>query len=459
MKKLSAIVLAAGKGTRMKSKQHKVLHPVCGKPIIDHIVDQLAKIEVSEIIFVVGHQSEVIETYLGGKASFVKQKEQLGTAHAVMQVKPILENVSGMTLVLNGDHPLYTDKTFVNFIEKHEQSGAAASILTAHFDDATGYGRIVRNANNEVDYIVEHKDATDEERAIKEVNTGTYIFDNQKLFWALNQVKNNNAQGEYYLPDVISILKGRGERIHAVEIPDSREAMGINDRIQLAEVDAFMRQRILRQHMLNGVSILDPTNTYIETDVVIGQDTVIEPGVILRGKTEIGEGCVIGPQVDLTDVIIDNNVHIRYTVVNSSHIKSDCSIGPYVTIRPGTEIGEQVKIGCFIDIKKAKIGKNTKVSHLAYVGDADIGENVNIGCGVVTVNYNGKTKHQTTIEDNVFVGCNVNLVAPIRVGKGAYLASGSTLTEDVPENALAIARERQTTKLEYVPKLMSKLSK
>ncbi|MGA8942989.1 MAG: bifunctional UDP-N-acetylglucosamine diphosphorylase/glucosamine-1-phosphate N-acetyltransferase GlmU [Thermoactinomyces sp.] len=451
-----AVILAAGKGTRMKSKKHKCLHPICGKPIIDHIIGQLKKLQTEKTILVVGHQGEALKEYLNGQADFVEQEVQLGTAHAVMQARPLLEKEEGITLVLNGDHPLFTAETLQKLIDKHRETKSTATVLTAVIDDPTGYGRIIRQKNGQVDRIVEHKDATDTEREIHEVNTGTYCFDNQKLFSALSLVNNDNAQGEYYLPDVLSVLREQGEAISAQVIQDVQESFGVNDRIQLAEADKIMRERLLREHMRNGVTIVDPANTYIETDVKIGADTVIEPGVFLRGNTVIGENCHIGPQADLKDVKVENNTRIRYAVIEDSVIGEEAKVGPYVLVRPQTELGNKTKIGCFIDLKKARIGDGTKISHLAYVGDAEVGRKVNIGCGVITVNYDGVNKHKTLIGDEAFVGCNVNLVAPVTIEQEAYVAAGSTITKDVPMKALAIARERQTNKPDYVEKLKEK---
>lgn len=459
MKPLYAIILAAGKGTRMKSKKHKVLHAICGKTMIDLVLDELSKIQPQQTFLVTGHESVAVQEHVGDRVVYVQQVEQLGTGHAVMQTASHLEDKPGMTLVLNGDHPLYTSETIVKLLEKHETSGAAATILSAKVHNPAGYGRIVRSKNGEVNYIVEHKDASSEEREINEINTGTYLFDNQKLFRALQFVNNENAQGEYYLPDVISILKSQGEAVQVEVISDADEAQGINDRVQLAEAEAYLRKRILHRHQIQGVRIVDPLNTYIDASVEIGPDTVIEPGVFLRGDTSIGEGCHIGPNVDMTDTTVEELVHIRYTVIQGSEVRQGAKVGPYAYIRPNTVIENEGKIGCFIDLKNARIGKQSVISHLAYVGDADVGENVNIGCGAITVNYNGKTKHKTVIEDNTFVGCNSNLVAPVTIKKGAYIATGSTITEDVPSDSLAIARERQTTKVNYVPKLMSRLSK
>jgi bifunctional UDP-N-acetylglucosamine pyrophosphorylase/glucosamine-1-phosphate N-acetyltransferase len=459
MQNVYVVILAAGKGTRMKSKKHKVLHPVCGKPMIDHILETLSELEPKKTILVVGHQGETIKEHLGDRVLFVEQEEQLGTAHAVMQAKSLLAGEEGITLVLNGDHPLFTAETLKKLLETHCATKAAATVLTAIMEDPTGYGRIVRREDGQVDRIVEHKDASEEQRKIREINTGTYCFDNQKLFSALSFVNNNNAQGEYYLPDVISILREQGQPISAEIVGDSDEAMGVNDRIQLSEANALMRERILREHMKNGVTIIDPKSTYIEADVKIGADTVIEPGTYLRGNTIIGEGCRIGPQADLTNVVVADHVRIRYAVIEGSEIRQQATVGPYTYIRPGTELGEQTKVGCFVDLKKAKIGKGTKISHLAYVGDAEVGEKVNVSCGAVTVNYDGINQYKTIIEDGAFVGCNVNLIAPVKVEKGAYIAAGSTITDDVPANTLAIARQRQTNKLDYVDKLKEKRSK
>lgn len=456
MEKLFAVILAAGQGTRMKSGKHKVLHPVCGKPIIDHILDALLRIGVDETIVVVGHQAEQVRSHVGDRARFVEQQEQLGTAHAVMQTASLLKGRDGTTLILYGDHPLYTAETFSRLVEGHRRSGVAATLLTAVLPDPTGYGRVMRGEGNEVLRIVEHKDASPEELKVCEVFTGTSCFDNRRLFDALTRVKNDNKQGEYYLPDVVPILREQGERVAAEIIGDPEEAMGINNRVQLAEAEAAMTRRLLREHMLNGVTVIDPDNTYIEADVVIGRDTVIYPGSYLKGKTVIGEGCTIGPQADLTGVTVGDGATIRYSVLEDSVVEERSRVGPFAYVRPGSRLGAETKVGCFVDLKNARLGRGSKVSHLGYVGDADVGEGVNIGCGAVTVNYDGVKKHRTVIGDGAFIGCNVNLVAPVTVEKGAYVAAGSTITDDVPEDALAIARERQVNKPGYAKRLKEK---
>ncbi|PTX55236.1 UDP-N-acetylglucosamine pyrophosphorylase /glucosamine-1-phosphate N-acetyltransferase [Melghirimyces profundicolus] len=456
MENLFAVVLAAGKGTRMKSKVHKVLHPVCGKPIIDHIVDTLSELEVREKVVIVGHDAEAVENHLGERVSFARQKEQLGTAHAVMQAESHLSGETGVTLVLNGDHPLFTKETLEGLIRHHRESGAAATILTAEMTDPTGYGRVIRKEDGSVDRVVEHKDASEEERRVREVNTGTFCFDNRLLWKALSRVDNDNAQGEYYLPDVIPVLKGEGHRIAASRMTDPAEAKGINNRVQLAEAEKELRRRILHRHMMNGVTITDPDQTYIEPDVEIGADTIIHPGTILRGNTRIGSDCVIGPQADLTGVETADGVHIRYAVLQECFVGRGATVGPYTYIRPGSTLEERSKVGAFAEVKNTRLGAGSKVPHLSYAGDADIGENVNFSCGAITVNYDGRQKYRTTVEDGAFIGCNVNLVAPVTVRKGAYVAAGSTVTDDVPEEALAIARQRQTNKPEYAGKLRKK---
>jgi bifunctional UDP-N-acetylglucosamine pyrophosphorylase/glucosamine-1-phosphate N-acetyltransferase len=453
MSKIHAVVLAAGQGTRMKSKLYKVLHPVCGKPMVQHVVDTLASMRVEDVVVVVGHGADAVRATLGERVTYALQAEQLGTAHAVLQAVPFLEEKQGTTFILYGDTPLLSAQTLTSLLHYHEQQQAAATVLTAVFSDPTGYGRIVRNDAGEVLRIVEHKDATPGERAIREINTGIYCFDNQKLLQALKQVKNDNAQGEYYVTDCIGILREAGEKVTAFEAADPEETMGVNDRVQLSAAEAYMRRRIALYHMRNGVTIIDPATTYIEADVTIGQDTVIQPGTFLRGRTTVGADCVIGPQTDLTDVTVEDGATISYTVMVEAQVGAQAAVGPFAYVRPGSEIGPHVKIGDFVELKNAKIGKGTKVPHLSYVGDAEIGEGVNIGCGTVTVNYDGATKHKTIVADGAFIGCNTNLVAPVKVGRDAYVAAGSTINQDVPDEALAIARERQVNKLGYANKL------
>ncbi|RKJ62502.1 bifunctional UDP-N-acetylglucosamine diphosphorylase/glucosamine-1-phosphate N-acetyltransferase GlmU [Butyricicoccus sp. 1XD8-22] len=453
MTNIFAVVLAAGQGTRMKSKLYKVLHPVCGKPMVEHVIDNIQNLDVSRIVTIVGHGAEKVKETLGEKSEYVLQAEQLGTAHAVQQAEYILADLEGTTLVVCGDTPLIRDETLKSLVEFHQKQNAKATILTAVAENPYGYGRIIRNEKGQVSQIVEQKDASDEQQLVKEINTGTYCFDNKALFESLKLVKNENAQGEYYLPDVIEILKAQGEIVSAFTTDDFDEILGVNDRVALSQAEEIMRARINEKHMRNGVTIINPLTTHISMDAVIGSDTVIKPGVVIEGNTIIGEDCIIGPNSQITNSQIGNRTSIQNSVVISSIVGEDTTIGPFAHLRPDSQLGNHVKIGNFVEVKKSTLGNDTKVSHLSYIGDAEVGNDVNIGCGSITVNYDGKNKHKTIIEDRVFVGCNSNLVAPVKIGEGSFIAAGSTVTKEVPKDALAIARARQENKLDYAKKL------
>ncbi|NEU32542.1 bifunctional UDP-N-acetylglucosamine diphosphorylase/glucosamine-1-phosphate N-acetyltransferase GlmU [bacterium LRH843] len=444
-----AVILAAGQGTRMKSSIYKVLHPVCGKPMVQHVVDQVSALGFEEKIAIVGFGAEAVQEQLGDQVSYVVQKEQLGTGHAVMQAENLLKGKQGTTVVLCGDTPLLTSETIEQLLTCHKDARAKVTILTAVADDPTGYGRIIRGSEGLVQRIVEHKDATDDEKKVNEINTGTYCFDNASLFEALKQVGNNNAQGEYYLPDVIEILKKRGETIAAYQTVDFEETLGVNDRVALSEAEKIMKQRTNKHFMKQGVTIIDPDNTYISADAKIGQDTVVYPGVMIKGKTEVGSHCVIEANTEIKDSKIGDQTVIRQSVIHDSVIGNNVTIGPFAHIRPNSTIANDVRIGNFVEIKKSSLGQGSKASHLSYIGDSEIGENVNFSCGAVTVNYDGKQKYVTKIEDGAFIGCNANLIAPVTVGENALVAAGSTITEDVPKQALSIARARQINKNDY----------
>ncbi len=456
MTKRYAVILAAGQGTRMKSKLYKVLHLVCGKPMVEHVVDQITTLNIEKTVTIIGHGAELVKSHLEGKSDFALQEEQLGTAHAVMQSEDVLGNLEGTTLVVCGDTPLIKGETMEALVKHHEEQGAKATILTGHTESPDGYGRIIRNDSGLVERIVEHKDASEDERKVKEINTGTYCFDNKALFNTLKKVSNDNVQGEYYLPDVIEILQTEGEIVSAYQTSDFDETLGVNDRVALSQAETTMKKRINEQHMRNGVTIQDPANTYIDAGVTIGRDTVILPGTVIKGDSSIGEDSIIGPNTEVKDSTIGDRTVVKQSAAHDSSIGSDVQVGPFAHIRPDSSIGDEVKIGNFVEIKKASFGKGSKASHLSYIGDAEVGSDVNIGCGSITVNYDGKNKHLTTIEDGVFVGCNSNLVAPVKVGKGAYIAAGSTITEDVPGESLSIARARQVNKENYVQNLNHK---
>ena len=448
-----AIVLAAGQGTRMKSNLYKVLHPVCGKPMVAHVIDNIIKLEAKRIVTIVGHGAEQVEQTLGGKSEYVLQEEQLGTAHAVGQAERALGNLEGTTIVVCGDTPLIRSETMDALIAHHNESGAKATILTAHADDPTGYGRIVRGEVGQVLRNVEQKDATEEEQLLTEINTGTYCFDNKSLFETLKKVTNDNAQGEYYLPDVIGILQAEGARVSAYVTNDFSETLGVNDRVVLSQAERVMRNRLAEVHMRNGVTIISPENTYISADAEIGRDTILQPGTMIEGATVIGEGCTIGPNSQIVNSVIGNETTIHSSVIEESNIGSNTAVGPFAHIRPESNLGDRVKIGNFVEVKKSTLGDGSKSAHLSYIGDAIVGSDVNFGCGTIVVNYDGKKKHTTIVEDNAFIGCNSNLISPVKVGKGAYVAAGSTITKDVPGDSLAIGRARQENKDGYVSKL------
>ena len=443
MADLTTVILAAGKGTRMKSSLPKVLHKAGGKAMLAHVLTAAKEAGARRNIVVVGFGGEAVEAALKGEAEFVTQAEQLGTGHAVLQAEPLLGGTQGTVLVLCGDTPLLTGKLLEKLVREHAAAGAKATVLTAVMPDATGYGRVLRSADGMVERIVEHKDATAEERAVREVNSGIYCFEAPDLFAALHEVGNDNAQGEYYLPDVLEILKKKGEKIFAVAADDYEETLGVNSRAQLAASEKILRRRKNEALMADGVTLMDPDTTYVDVDVRVGRDTVLYPGTWLEGATVVGEGCEIGPSARFQDVKVGAHVTAHFCYAHECEIADGVTLGPYVHIRPATKLAAGVKIGNFVEVKNSVVGEGTKLPHLSYIGDADIGAGVNMGCGTITVNYDGKKKFRTEVGDNAFVGCNSNLVAPVRVGAGAYIGAGSTITKEVPEGDLAIARAHQ----------------
>ncbi len=443
MTELRAVILAAGKGTRMRSKLPKVLHKVGGKPMLQHVLDAADAAGAAEKIVIVGHGAELVENMVGEQGKIVLQAEQLGTGHAVMQTQEALAGFTGTAMILCGDTPLLDGGELKKFYEAHVQSGAAATVLTAFMDNPFGYGRIVRDADGNVQGIVEEKDADAQQKLIKEINTGIYCLECPLMFDVLATLTCDNAQGEYYLTDVLTKLNEAGKKVGGVVTADSDMVMGINSRRQLAEAESVMRVRILNKLMDEGVTVMDPSSTFIEGSVKIGRDTVIYPFTWLEGSTVVGEDCEIGPNVRLSNVEVGNGTHLQFVYGHDCRVCDEVTAGPYVHLRPDTVIGNKVKIGNFVEVKNSNVGTGTKLPHLTYIGDSDIGSGVNMGCGCITVNYDGKKKHRTVIEDNVFVGCNTNLVAPVTVKAGCYIGAGSTITKEVPENSLGIARAKQ----------------
>ena len=443
---MQAIILAAGMGTRMKSKMPKVLHKVCGKPLSKWVIDASKAAGADKVCAVVGHKAETVKEVLGDVCEFALQAEQKGTGHAVMQAIDVIKNSKGEVVILNGDTPLITAETINKAIEYHKNNGNQATVITAILDDATGYGRIVRDNDGSVLKIVEQKDASEEEKKINEVNSGMYVFDAQSLVYALDKITPNNAQGEYYLTDTLEILLSAGKKIGGYAISDNDEIRGINDRVQLNEAEKIMQKRINEYHMRNGVTMRNPESVYIEDGVEIGNDTEICQNVTIKSGTKIGSDCVIGSGSMLDRAVIHDGVDVLSSVILESEVDEGTHVGPFAYIRPNCHVGKEVKVGDFVELKNSNIDDGTKISHLTYIGDSDVGKRVNFGCGTVTCNYDGKKKYRTTIGDDCFVGCNTNFVSPINVGDGVYIAAGSTITEDIPENSLSIARARQVNK-------------
>jgi bifunctional UDP-N-acetylglucosamine pyrophosphorylase/glucosamine-1-phosphate N-acetyltransferase len=439
------VVLAAGQGTRMKSQLPKVLHPIGGRPMIERVLETARIVNPSSITLVLGHKADSVRLALASSPDlgFALQEPQLGTAHALLQVEPILAGKTGTVLLLSGDVPLLRAKTLSGLLERHQSARAAATVVTATVERPYGYGRIVRAAGR-LARIVEERDATPGERAIKEINGGIYTFDLAPLFEALRGIASRNAQGEYYLTDLIAIYRRRRRRVETLTVGDPREIRGINSRTELAEVSSIVRQTKNEELMAAGVTLIDPATTYIDPEAQVGADTVIHPGVIIQGATRIGTACEIQAYVRIADCEVGDRVTINsYSLLVGARVADGASIGPFAHLRPETTVGQGAKIGNFVELKKTSLGTGSKVSHLSYLGDAEIGANVNVGAGTITCNYDGRVKNRTVVEDGAFIGSDTQLIAPVRVGKGAYVGAGSSITDDVPAGALGIGRGRQ----------------
>ena len=445
MPDLHVVILAAGKGTRMKSSRPKVLHRVAGRPMIDYVLRAADGLTPQTTTIVVGHLKESLRQGLEGypDLSFAIQEPQLGTGHALLQTAPALEKKSGVVLLLSGDVPLLRRHTLAALLARHEESGAAATVLTALFEQPYGYGRIVR-VRGRIARIVEERDASPAQRNVKEINSGIFAFSVGPLFKALRGLATSNAQGEYYLTDLVSTYRRQTLGVETVVVDDPNEIRGINSRSELAEASSIVRQKKNEELMASGVTIEDPSTTYIDDDVVVGADTVIHPGVHLEGNTRVGTACEIHSGVRIVNSVIDDRVTIRnFCVINGARMASDVTVGPFVHIRPETELRESVHIGNFVELKKALVGAGSKAGHLSYLGDATIGAGVNVGAGTITCNYDGEKKHQTVIEDGAFIGSDTQLVAPVTVGRGAYVGSGTTVRHNVPAGSLAVSAGKQ----------------
>lgn len=445
----AAVILAAGKSTRMRSRLPKPLHPICGLPLSRHVIRSCHRTGISRVVVVVGHESDAVRAGLGDDVEYALQAEQRGSGDAARAAEGALQGFSGTVVVLAGDVPLLRAETVRQLVDHHRSTGAAATLLTAAFDDPAGYGRIVRRADGTIAKIVEHRDATPDERAIHEINPSIYCFESGPLFEALHRIEPNNSQGEFYLTDVIGLFSAAVKRVEAVRCLDARETLGVNTRIELAEVAAILQRRILDDLMLSGVTVVDPASTFVDIDVQVGQDTVVQPQTFLLGRTNVGEDSVIGPYTRLLDSTVGSGCTVLASQVAQSELGDGVRVGPYANLRPGCLLAEGVKVGDFVELKNAILGRKVTASHLSYIGDAEVGEGTNIGAGVVTCNYDGVKKHRTTIGRNAFVGTHATLIAPVNIGDGAFVAAGSPIDQDVPADALALARSRTTIKPQW----------
>ena len=448
--RVAIAIMAAGKGTRLKSKHPKVLHEVGGKPLLAHVIAAATQVVPPHDVYaIIGHEAErVREAVASTGINFVLQKEQHGTGHALMMARKALADYD-VAIVLSGDAPLITPQTIAKLRDYHLSAQAAMTILSAGLDNPTGYGRVIRKSKHGADVraIVEEKSASPAQRKIREINSGFYAFDAKSLFEHIDQLNNDNSHGEYYLTDIASVLAKSKKHVVAVEANDASEILGGNTRAELSDIDLRMRRAKVQKLMTEGVTIFYPDTCLVDSDVEIGADTTIEPFVQIRGKTRIGAGCRIRSYSVIQDSDIADDVLIRQgCILQEAKIEQAAILGPYSHLRPGSEIGQGAHVGNFVETKKVRIGKGSKANHLTYLGDAEIGENVNIGAGTITCNYDGAKKHTTVVENNVFVGSDSTLVAPLTVGRGSYIAAGSCITDDVPADSLAIGRARQIIK-------------
>lgn len=446
--KLKTLILAAGKGTRMKSDMPKVIHKVNGIPMITKIIDTLSGLNPEENILILGHKKEEVLKVVGENCDYVLQTEQLGTGHAVIQAKEKLEGYDGDVMILCGDTPLLRESTLKSLYEYHKESGAVTTILTSIYENPFGYGRIVKE-DGLVKAIVEEKEASEEIKKIKEVNAGVYCFNSKELFKALDKIDNNNEKGEYYLTDVIGIQVSENKKVQSFILEDKMEILGVNSKVELAQAGKVLRDRKNRELMEEGVILIDPETTYVEESVKVGRDTVLYPGVVLQGKTVVGENCEIIGNSRIIDSVLGNNIRVESSVIEESILEDGVTMGPFAHIRPKSLLKEKVHIGNFVEVKKSTLEKGVKAGHLTYLGDAQVGENTNIGAGTITCNYDGVNKFKTVIGKDAFIGSDSMLVAPVNIGEKALIGAGSVITKDVPSNSLAVSRSKQIIKTDW----------
>lgn len=446
--KLKTLILAAGKGTRMKSDMPKVIHKVNGVPMITKIIDTLSGLNPEENILILGHKKEEVLKVVGENCDYVLQTEQLGTGHAVIQAKEKLEGYDGDIMILYGDTPLLRESTLKSLYEYHKESGAVTTILTSIYENPFGYGRIVKE-DGLVKAIVEEKEASEEIKKIKEINAGVYCFNSKELFKALDKIDNNNEKGEYYLTDVIGIQVSENKKVQSFILEDKMEILGVNSKVELTQAGKVLRDRKNRELMEEGVILIDPETTYVEESIKVGRDTVLYPGVVLQGKTVIGENCEIIGNSRIIDSVLGNNIRVESSVIEESILEDGVTMGPFAHIRPKSLLKEKVHIGNFVEVKKSTLEKGVKAGHLTYLGDAQVGENTNIGAGTITCNYDGVNKFKTVIGKDAFIGSDSMLVAPVNIGEKALIGAGSVITKDVPSNSLAVSRSKQIIKTDW----------
>jgi len=436
--RLSAAILAAGQGTRMKSRLPKVLHPICGEPMILHVVDRARELGADPIVVIVGHGAEEVRAAVGQGVEYAEQAQQLGTAHAMAMARPALAGRSDAILVLYGDVPLMRAETLRDLIQTHRESGAVLSVLTAVVEDPTAYGRIVRNEGGEIVGIVEEVAATPQEREIREINTGIYCLQDGWVWPRLDRIRPDSRKAEYYLPELVAIAVGEGRPVASARAQDPDELMGINNRVQLAEAEAHLRRRVRERLMLSGVTILDPPSTYIDERAAVGQDTTIHPNTHILGATSVGEGCQIGPNALIEGSTVGDRCRVVASIVRDSHLDEDCSVGPFAHLRAGARLERGARVGSFAEVKAARLGPGAQMAHFGFLGDAEVGEGANLGAGAVTCNFDGSEKHRARIGREAFVGSGAMLVAPVEIGEGAVVGAGSVVTEDVPPHSVAM---------------------